>query len=189
MKIDRPITIAVILFVVLLLVFFLIVPEYKKFKVLQTDLAEKTAEYNAEFDYYASITKTYQELLAHEEDLQKVDDAIPEDPNLGEIVYFLQNNALENGMIVKDLFLSKTSQSAGKSVKAGTKDIIFSIDLLGDYLSLQKFIISLEKSARLFEVTAITFGSDTLIPAETTQTQFQIQQTYSFNLEIKVRSY
>ena len=48
MQIDRPIAIALILFIILLLVFFLVVPEYNTFKSLQTQLGEKKAEYNAE---------------------------------------------------------------------------------------------------------------------------------------------
>ena len=56
MQVDRPIAAAIILFIILLLVFFLVTPEYKTFKKLQSELGEKKAEFNAEFDYYAEIT-------------------------------------------------------------------------------------------------------------------------------------
>ena len=62
MTFDRPIAIAITLFIILLLVFFLVVPEYKTFAKLQTELGEKKAEFNAEFDYYAAITKTFDDL-------------------------------------------------------------------------------------------------------------------------------
>ena len=52
MQIDRPISIALILFAVLLLAYFLVIPEYNTFTSLQTQLGEKTAEYNAEVDYH-----------------------------------------------------------------------------------------------------------------------------------------
>ena len=74
MTIDRPITIAVILFVILLLVFFLVAPEYNTFKKLQVELGEKKAEFNAEYDYYAAIVKTYSELQSRQDDIKKIDD-------------------------------------------------------------------------------------------------------------------
>ena len=179
MIIDRPITIALTLFIILLLVFFLVVPEYNTFGRLQTDLGEKTAEFNAEFDYYAAIAKTYSELQAHQDDIKKIDDALPAAsyPTLGGTIYFMQETAKENGLIIKNLFLSQSSSSnAGPGVSSSVKDLIFSIDLLGSYSSLENFISSLEKSSRIFEITNISFGS---VPGS----------QYNFSLQIKTHSY
>ncbi|MGA2418060.1 MAG: type 4a pilus biogenesis protein PilO [Candidatus Staskawiczbacteria bacterium] len=189
MQIDRPIAIALILFIVLLLVFFLVMPEYQAFGKLQSELGEKKAEFNAEFDYYAAITKTYYDLQSRADDIKKIDDALPQDSELGKLIYFLQKTAGENGMMIKDLFLSKSSLGAQISTTSNVKDIVFSTDLLGNYSSLEKFMIALEKSSRLFEVTNISFGSGSQSPLKSSQTQFQIQQTYSFNLQIKTHSY
>lgn len=194
MKIDRPIAIALILFVILLLAFFLVVPEYNTFTKLQTELGEKKAEYNAEFDYYAAITKTYFDLQSRKDDISKIDDSLPQDPGLGKIIYLLERTALENGMMIKDLFLSKASSSSSSSsdqTNAGNnvKDIVFSTDLLGSYSSLEKFMISLEKSSRLFEITSISFGNNSQGKSGADQSQFQTDQAYSFNLQIKTHSY
>jgi len=210
MQIDRPIAAALILFIILLLVFFLVVPEYKTFGKLQAELGEKKAEFNAQFDYYNAIANTYQQLQGRKDDIKKIDDALPQDPALGRVIYFLQQTAKGNGMMVKDLFLSKSSSNSAKSNEGNSvKDIIFSINALGDYASLEKFIISLEKSSRIFEITNISFSSSTSssassptsvsasIPASPSipaapaslQTQFQTQQIYSFNLQIKTRTY
>ena len=210
MQIDRPIAAALILFIILLLVFFLVVPEYKTFGKLQAELGEKKAEFNAQFGYYNAIADTYQQLQGRKDDIKKIDDALPQDPALGRVIYFLQQTAKGNGMMVKDLFLSKSSSNSAKSNEGNSvKDIIFSINALGDYASLEKFIISLEKSSRIFEITNISFSSSTSssassptsvsasIPASPSipaapaslQTQFQTQQIYSFNLQIKTRTY
>ena len=203
MTIDRPITIAVMIFIIILLVFFLVMPEYNTFISLQTQLGEKQAEYDAEVAYYGAIGATYSGLHSdtRQADIQKINDALPTDPDLGKIMYFLQNAALGNGMMIKDLFLSKTSQNATQNT-AGTKikDIVFSMDLLGNYSSLEQFMISLEQSSRVFEITSISFGSATPVSSSSAsassagssssaQTQFQTQQTYSFNLQIKTNSY
>jgi len=109
MHIDRPIAIALIIFIIILLIFFLVMPEYKTFNNLRTELGEKKAEYAAEFDYYSAISRTYFELQSREKDVQKVDDALPQSSSIGDVVYFFQKTAKENGLIVKDLFLSKTT--------------------------------------------------------------------------------
>jgi len=202
MQIDRPISIAVILFATLLLAFFLVIPEYNNFKALQLDLGKKIAEYEAKFDYYTAISKTYNELQEHKEDIKKVDDALPENPAFGGVVYFLQQAAKDNGLIVKNLFLSKLSSNNNDQIASAesnnakvVKDIIFSLDLLGNYPSLQNFIVSLEKSSRIFEVTNISFVSSSpskpgsVAKKSSQQAQLQTQQSVNFSIQIKTHSY
>lgn len=199
MNIDRPIAIAIILFVILLLAFFLVVPEYKTFASLRTELGEKRAEFNAEFDYYAAITRLHYDLQSRQDDIKKIDDALPSDPDLGRIVYSLQRMAGESGLVVKNLFLSKSSSA--KTKKDGVesiRELIFSIDLVGSYPALGNFIASIEKSSRIFEVINISFGSGGTVSSQSSQTQVRSaglgsvlrpQQSYNFNLQIKTHSY
>ena len=192
MQIDRPIAIALTLFVILLMVFFWVVPEYKTFGKLRTELGEKRAEYNAEFDYFASITRTYFDLQARQDDVKKIDDALPSNPDLGKLMYFLQRTAKENGMMVTELILSKSSPTSA-AAKNNIKEAVFSVDIVGDYISLGKFIVAIEKSARLLEVANISFSSPTGSIMQSspslTPTQFQTQQIYNFTLQIKANSY
>jgi len=190
MQIDRPITIAIMIFAIILLVFVLVMPEYKIFTNLQTELSKKQAEFKAEYDYYATIARIYFDLQSRKSDVAKIDDALPQDSSLGKTIYFLQETAKENGMMVKDLYLSKSSlSSAGTSKGSTVKDIVFSMDLLGNYSSLGRFITAMEKSSRIFEVASISFGSANQPTSVSSQSQFQIQQTYSFSLQIKTHSY
>ena len=177
MHIDRPIAIALTLFIILLLIFFLVMPEYNTFKKLQIELGQKKAEFNAKFDYYAAITRTYFDLQSRQDDVKKIDDALPQNSNLGTTIYFLQQTAKGDGLIIKDLFLSKTSTNvSGSKADNNAKDRVFSIDLFGDYASLENFMISLEKSSRIFEITNISFDSESGPP-------------YNFSLQIKTHSY
>jgi hypothetical protein len=61
--------------------------------------------------------------------------------------------------------------------------------LIGNYSSLGSFLVSLEKSDKIFEVTSISFGSNPQSESLSGLTQFQTQQTYTFNLQIKTHSY
>jgi len=177
MQIDRPIAIAVTLLIIFLLMFFLVVPEYNTFMQLRTELAKKTAEFNAQHDYYAAIDKADLDLQSHQSDIEKINDALPKNPAVGELIYFLQNSAKQSGLIVKDLFLSKLSSNSNQSgASGGVRDMVFSADLIGDYPVLESFVASLEKSSRIFEVTNISFDSNTGPP-------------YDFSLQIETHSY
>lgn len=187
MRIDRPIAIAVSVFAVLLLAIFLVWPEYQNFRKLQADLGEKKAQYLAEFDYYAEITKKYFELQNRQNDLKKIDDALPSDPDLGKIIYYLQKTSSESGMLVKDLFLA--SQSSAVDNTGPVKDLSFSMDLIGSYSALGQFLSAIERSDRIFEVASITFSSQAGSPLGETQALIQAQQIYSFSLQVKTYSY
>jgi len=177
MQIDRPIAIASTLFVILLVIFFLVMPEYGTFVRLQTELGEKIAQYDAQAGYYSAIAKTYEELQARQDDVNKIDDALPQDPALGKLIYFLQETAKENGLTVKDVFLSKLSTSNIQvSATNSVKDLVLSMDLSGDYPSLLNFIFFLEKSSRIFEISSISFDSTSGPP-------------YGFSLQVKTHSY
>jgi Tfp pilus assembly protein PilO len=183
MQIDRPIAIAIILFIVLLLGFFLVAPEYQNLKALQVKLAQKTGEFNAQYDYYAQITKDYYDMQSRKDDIQKVDDALPQDSDYGQLVYYFQKRASDNGLILKNMFLSQSSMTND------VKNLVFSLNLLGNYSSLENFIISLEKSSRIFDVSTITFGAASQSSTQTAVAQFQQQQTFNFNIEVKTHSY
>jgi len=186
MRPDRPIAIAIILFIILLLIFFLVWPEYKNFRKLRADLGEKKALYNAEKEYYAEITKKYFELQNRQDDLKKIDNALPEGPNFGKLVYYFQKTASDSGMLVKDLFLSNKSAALAGGSKGNldnVKELVFSMDVIGSYSSLQRFLVYLERTDRIFEVASISFG------AISSSSVLDIKQIYNFNLQIKTHSY
>lgn len=196
MKPERPIAIAIILFIIFILVLFLVWPQYEDFRKLRADLGEKKAQYNAQKDYYAEITKKYYELQNRQTDLKKIDDALPEEPDFGKIAYYFHKTATDSGMLVKNLLLAnKTDSSTVKSQDSSMpiSDLSFSIDLLGSYSSLGRFLVFLEKSDRIFEVTSISFSTQNSeqfpTGANPSGDQLQTQQIYIFNLQVKTHSY
>ncbi|TSC95037.1 MAG: hypothetical protein CEN87_49 [Parcubacteria group bacterium Licking1014_1] len=191
MEIDRPIAIAIMLFIILLLMFFLVVPKYQVFKDLQIKLGEKKAEFSAKYAYFAEITRVFYELDSRKDSLRTVDDVLPANPFFGKLAYFFQKTAAENGLIVKDLFLTRYSPTNQES---DIKEIVFSFNLAGSYSALKNLILSLEKSSRLFEFTNISFSSSSEAlseaPAKTpTQSQAQQARSFSFTLEVKAYSH
>lgn len=179
MQFSRPIFIFLIILATLFLVFFFVMPEYQTFAVLQTQLAQKTAQYNSANNYYNAITQTYNNLQTHQSDLAKIDSALPKNSDVGGLIYFLQATATSSGLQTQNLFLSTPSNSTPQTNSASTiKNIVFLMSVSGDYASLQKFITTLEQSSRLFEITSISFGSTT-----------QPQKSTNFSLQIVTHSY
>lgn len=174
MQLNKPIAIALILLVVILLVIFLVMPEYQTLTDLRDKLGQKMSQRVSQVDYYATISKLYENIQAKAKDIQKIDNALPQNPSLGKTFYFLQNSAQENGLAVKSIFLSKAG--ATNTTFKSIKDLSFSMNVSGDYNSLKNFIIFLEKSSRIFEVTNISFSSGTKPP-------------YDFSLQLVTHSY
>ena len=72
MKVDRPIAIAIIVFIIILLMYFFVVPKYYEFRDTQVQLGKAEAEYNGKFAYYSEISKIFRELEDRKETLDKV---------------------------------------------------------------------------------------------------------------------
>lgn len=189
MEIDRPITITIIIFTIILLIYFFVVPKYYEFRDFQVKLATVEAEYNGKFAYYAEVSKIFRELEDNKEIIGKVVNAIPLKPQLADLIYFFQQKGTESGLIVKNIFLTRISPVTSES---SIKEIVFSLDLLGNYQSFKNFLYLMESSSRLFEISNVSFGSQATSKLLSSQNQTQIpkeQQLYSFKLEVKTYSY
>lgn len=186
MQIDRPILIVLIIFTTIALVFFLAIPKFNEFKNLQTELGVRKAEFNAKYSYYSEITKDHFIIQSRQEDIKKIDDALPEDPDFGQLIYWLQKKASESGIVVKNLYLS---QGSGDKKQATVNDITLSFDLMGSYSSLANFLQVLERSSRIFEATSISFSSPRQSESSEQGEPGQTQEAFNFSLSIKTHSY
>ncbi|MBI2050085.1 MAG: type 4a pilus biogenesis protein PilO [Candidatus Staskawiczbacteria bacterium] len=186
MQLDRPITIAVVIFIIILLMYFFLVPKYYEFRDFQIKLGKAEAEYNGKFAYYSEIGRVFRELENRREFLDKVENAIPTKPQLADLIYFFQQKSTESGLIVKDIILTKISPVTPES---DIREISFSLDVLGNYQSFKNFLSFIENSSRLFEVSNVTFGSQTTSQPPGSTSPAPVQQVYSFKLDIKTHSY
>ncbi|MDO8486353.1 MAG: type 4a pilus biogenesis protein PilO [Candidatus Staskawiczbacteria bacterium] len=196
MTLDRPITIAFIIFIIILLMYFFVVPKYYEFRSLQIELGKAEAEYDGKFAYYSEVSKIFRELEDRKDSLDKIDNAIPPSPQLADLIYFFQQKGTESGLIVKNILLTKMSPVTSES---SIKEIVFSLEMLGNYESLKNFLFLIENSSRLFEVGSISFGLQSTGQLSGSQSKttvskqgapvVQPQQVYSFRLELKTHSY
>ena len=85
-------------------------------------------------------------------DFSSLGKAIPTGQNIPEILVTLEAMASENGLTFSGVdFKSKESKIAGIKV------LLMDIRVKGSYSAFQKYIASLEKSLRLFDVASVSF--------------------------------
>ena len=168
--------------------YFFVVPRYYEFRDFQMKLGKAEAEYTGKFAYYSEVVKIFSELENRKESLDKISNAMPPKPQLADLIYFFQQKGAESGLIIKNMLLIKISPITPES---GIKEIVFSLDALGNYQSLKNFLFLIESSSRLFEVDNVSFGAQIInqLSQKTPVSQPSAQQTYSFRLEIKTHSY
>ena len=175
MEIDRPIAIAVILFITLGLGFFVVAPKYQGFKDLQIKISEQEAELKGKTKYFLEIVKAFEKLKENKESIEKIDSALPPEFSLSSLVNLLQQKTAENGLIFQRINLHKILPiTEGRKIQENH----FFLEVSGAYSSFRNFLSSLEKSSRLIEIESISFTS-----------RKEIEGFYSFKLTIRVHSY
>lgn len=171
---NRPITIAICLFIILALGIGVIWPRYQTLKSTQLKIEEKSFELQNRKDYYGELARISGELKKYSGELSKIDSALPSSLSLPSLFNFLQKAASGSGLVFKKVGqLSLIPPEENQRIKEYRVDI----SLSGSYLSFEKFLLELEKSARIIEVEKIAFsyeGKD--LP-------------FTFDLTIKFHSY
>jgi len=169
MEIDRPIAIAVTLFIILLVFFYLFLPQYREVEDLQAEIMSGRAELADRENYFESIVDNYRKLIENEENLMKINTAVLPDPSIPSLVYFLEEKSNENGLILRELNLGQIDYT-GEEVKSAK----FSFLLTGSYSGFRPFLQSLETSSRLIDIEKISFEVE------------DYGRIYDFELDIKI---
>lgn len=169
-----PVIIAICFLLFLILGGSLILPKYQGLKDIRTTITEKEAEFQYKQQYFSALADTKTELDKYEEELSKIDSALPSGSSLPSLFNFLQKTGSQSGIVLKGISPFVTIfQEESK-----TRKTEFSLEVSGDYTSLKSFISTLEKSARLVEIENISFfllreGGD----------------IFTFNIKMAVSSY
>lgn len=184
---KRPvISIIIISLAVILLAFFVILPEYKELNSKNFQVEEKRFEFETLEEYFRELSLKNEELEKYESKIAKIGSSLPDNPNIASVFYFIQKTAEENGifLISTTLASSKKKSQTEKLEASEIKESKFSINVIGSYSSFKHFLSVLEKSARLIEVEEISFSS--LKEMETT---IETGNLFSFDLQMRVYSY
>jgi Tfp pilus assembly protein PilO len=90
--------------------FFFISPKQKSIALLNSEISLKRSEFEAWQDYLKRIPEIYLSLMNYQEELSKIDMALPEDPSLPTFFNFLQKMASQSGLLLENIGLTKVSE-------------------------------------------------------------------------------
>ncbi len=183
---TRLATIIICLILSVVLGFFLLWPQYQKFSEERWNVEEKEVERSNQEEYFAHLTKLSEELKVYEKELEKIDSAFPQSPDVPDLLNFLADVSFQKGLSFEkvntfsiDSSTKSKTPTFGKEEVPATryKEIIIDFDVSGDYPDFKNFISTLEKSARIINIESIFLKKGTAQQKEESQP--------SYNLKIK----
>ncbi len=184
MSINKPVSAIIIIIIALIILFLFTMPKYQKYNESQKSLVQKQVEYSTKAAYYANIEKLIGNIQSKKDGLQKIDSALPPRFYFAPLVYFFGAKGLENGVTVKSITFSSI---APPTLSQTPSSIAFKINVSANYEHFKKFLASLDRSARLFEVNAISFSASA--NAGSAKQSKDQNAIYDFNLDMQTNTY
>jgi len=190
---KRPvISITIIFLAVILLAFFVILPKYEELNSKNLQVEEKKSDLKKINDYFEDLSFQNEELEKYELEIAKIDSALPANPSMPSVFYFIQNTAEENGISLTaiDMGYSRIKEGTEELESLDIKENRFSVSVVGSYSFFKDFLSVLEKSSRLIETEEIYFSYFEKAKTTTEPITFSpSEDVFSFDLEMKVYSY
>jgi Tfp pilus assembly protein PilO len=152
-----------------LILFFFVIPKKNSISVLNSELSQKKLEFQNSDKYFQEVIGTFEKLQKYQEEISKIDSALPEDPSLPSLFDFLQKLSSQSGLLLENV------GSGNFSEEGKLKKWTVALKLKGDYPLFKNFISTLEKSARLIKVEKVSLSSE--------------KESSSFDITISVYSY
>jgi len=178
---NKSFTIPILFFITLLFVVYIILPEFYNFGNLKKELEIKNQEIQSIENYHQKIITTVDKLKDYEDNLAKINSALPDSYFSPSLFNYLQETSAENGMFLKGVSLAKAPvknikvSPGAETSKEDVKEEYVSINLIGSYNSFETFLKSIEKSSRIIETENISIKIE--------------EKTLNFILLLKVSSY
>ena len=169
-----PIVIVVLFIVILVVGAVFLWPKYQKLSEIQSNIEGKEVELQNSEEYFANLGELDEKLGKYPQELPKVDSALPGDPSLSSLFYFIQQTSSESGLVLVKISPFTTAFSMERP---NIKEVTFTVSLLGSYSALKYLLATLETSSRMIEVEGISFS------------KVQEEDSFDFELGLKTFSY
>jgi len=150
-------------------------PKFQELKIIQQKVEEKRLELQTKKEYFLKLGETKSRLEAYQEEVSKINSALPDNPSLPSLFNYLQKTSSELGLVLEKInpFTVSFSQDL-----PNLQETVFNIEVSGSYSSFRNLLSFLEKSSRLIEVENISFSFSE-----------EKKESFVFNLKLKVFSY
>ena len=136
--------------------YFLWWPNYQELKTLRAELTRKEMLVQQKKEYFSKLAADAEKLNNYEEEMTKINEALPDDLSIANLFKYIIKTTAENGLVLKDVSGSGIAQKEGGSE---VQRFPFSFTALGSYPSLKNLLQTIYKNTRLIEISSISFSS------------------------------
>lgn len=173
-----------ILAAIVLVVIFLILPQFSRIKNIKSEINNLKTELSKKTELSEKIDEMilkYNELVAK---LQKINFVIPKGQEKPELIVQIESLAKESGLIVESIVFKEVSQK--ESETAGYKILNISLGLSGNYQAFKNFLVAVEQNIRLMDVQSIDFSSpeQMVIPGLLSRSETLLSSELKFNIQL-----
>ena len=176
---NKSFIVPILFFIASLIIVYIVLPEFYNFNNFKEELETRNQEIKSIEDYHKKINDTFNELKNYEENLDKINSALPDNYFSPSLLNYIQKASAESGMFLKSAGLAtspiKKTEVSAETSEQNIKENYINITLIGSYDSFKTFVESIEKSSRMIETENILVRID--------------EEVLNFILLLKVSSY
>ena len=144
--------IVVFVAVILTLLSTLVFKKYEALNLVKGQISIKEDELQYQEEYFQKLKSISDKLQENKDSLLKIESALPESPQVPELLAFIQKSASQSGLMLGDINLGLMS------TEDNINKIKVNFILIGDYIGFKKFIPFIENSSRLININSIHFS-------------------------------
>lgn len=162
----------VVAIIAIALGFFMVWPRYGELQDIGISIEEKNSEIKNRQDYYANLKDIAAELDQGANNLEKINTALPVNPDGPSLMNFAQAAAMQSGLILKSVDyngadnvgigdVSQAGSLADGKAKTAYQLSSYSVSLVlaGDYANFKDFLSRIERSSRLIGADSVEVGA------------------------------
>ncbi len=156
----------------------LTLPMIKKSQVKKLKLEERKAYLVERKKIIERIEQLQEEYKSWQSQIERLDLALPVEPELESILFQFQNFSADSGLVMKSFSSNESPETAFR----GATSLLVTTDLMGNYTSLKAFLKKIEKNLRIINVKNISFSAETKEAEKGKETE----QLFPINLSAKL---
>lgn len=155
-------------------------PKYQEFSAKKQELESKDRATKQREEYLVGLENLSKKLLERQQEVFKVETALPSQPSVAALFNFLNKASSENGLIVENTDIGQL-YNLGETGQ-GIQNMPFEMSFSGSYSSFKNFLSSIYFNSRLIEVSSIKFFS----PEKPEKEKGNL---FTFDLKLQAHSY
>ena len=143
-----------------LVIVFLLWPNFQTFSALQNQLQERELELKNLEAYFNRLTLLQEEIASQpSEKLTLIEQSLPDEPSLPSLYEALSQTASQSGLALRSInsFVGVVAQEAEQTLRFRTIEV--NMEMEGTYEALKEFLVSTRKLPRLLSIKALKFDS------------------------------